>query len=291
MTRTGSRPKKHHFVPRWYLERFTDRDGFLHILDRPSKTLRRQRPEAVMKINAYYRQDWVPAGTDPDVLEKTLGSWLEPKARNATARLVADLHSIDDDDIATLISYLQMQRIRVPRQLEHLKVLMQEALEKRAPSEMQEAIRSGTMRIKVYDSARIEIMRILLGAFSDWFACMEWDIVTAATGSAFVSSDSPVSFHNEGVSPQIEPGIAMVGTRVLFPLDPRHVLILTHSPYTKKPSPSPTMLLPPPPREDGNIAMHFSLTWNAQTVESFNRTLTRLSDRLVVANDPSPDIS
>ena len=52
---TNSRPgsKSHHYVPASYLSRFTDQKGFIHIWDRARSQARRQRPNKVMKIDAY----------------------------------------------------------------------------------------------------------------------------------------------------------------------------------------------------------------------------------------------
>ena len=69
-----------------------------------------------MKINSYYRQDWAPPGVDPNVLEKTLGEWLEGAAKDSIDRLIHHPASLTDDDTATLLTYIELQRIRVPRQ-------------------------------------------------------------------------------------------------------------------------------------------------------------------------------
>ena len=83
----GSRAKNHHYVARSYLARFVDDQGFLHVYDRTAKNLRKQRPKEVMKINSYYRQEWVPAGVDPNLLETSLGEWLEAEAKSAIDKL------------------------------------------------------------------------------------------------------------------------------------------------------------------------------------------------------------
>jgi hypothetical protein len=76
-----SNPKRHHFVPKWHLERFADRDGFLHIYDKAKGLWRRQKPQQVMTVNRYYRQNWAPEGIDPDILEKSMGAKQEPEQR------------------------------------------------------------------------------------------------------------------------------------------------------------------------------------------------------------------
>src|ERR1039457_7405265 len=86
--------KGHHYVPRSYLERFVDSNGFLNLWDRPRSQLRRQRPAEVMKIRYYYRQPWVPQGVDPNIMETALGIDLEGKAKYAIDRLINDPASL-----------------------------------------------------------------------------------------------------------------------------------------------------------------------------------------------------
>src|SRR3712207_6806477 len=78
---THTTPKRHHYVPYWYLKRFVDRSGFLHVYDKKDAVYARRKPREVMAINRYYRQAWAPKAADPDVVEKLVGRWLEPRAR------------------------------------------------------------------------------------------------------------------------------------------------------------------------------------------------------------------
>ena len=81
-----------------------------------------------MKIRYYNRQPWAPQGVDPNILETGLGNDLERKAKYAIDRLIDDPASLDEDDIVTLLTYLEFQRIRVPRQAETAKGLMRETI-------------------------------------------------------------------------------------------------------------------------------------------------------------------
>ena len=50
------RPKRHYFVPQWYLERFTDpKSGVLHAYDKTSETYWTPKPKNVMVIKDYHR--------------------------------------------------------------------------------------------------------------------------------------------------------------------------------------------------------------------------------------------
>ena len=128
-----SQPKSHHYVPVSYLKRFTDGTGFLHIRDRARGQTRRQRPDQVMTINAYYRQAWAAQGVDPNIFEIELGKGLESEAREVIDKLTMSPHALNDHDTASLLNYLELQRIRVPRQANTAKMLMREAILNSAP--------------------------------------------------------------------------------------------------------------------------------------------------------------
>lgn len=173
MERRAADPKMHHYVPRSYLARFCDEDGFLHIFDRSSGQYRRQRPKQVMKINSYYRQDWAPPGIDPNIFEKTLGEWLEAEAKDSIDRLIEFPASLTDQDTATLLIYFELQRIRVPRQAEAAKKQMREVVLRLAPAEALEAIQTGEVVLTIKDSARFDYMRMINGKLHPWFGKME----------------------------------------------------------------------------------------------------------------------
>lgn len=282
MKRGAENPKMHHFVPRSYLARFSDKEGFLHIFDRATGLYRRQRPKEVMKIHSYYRQDWAPPGIDPNILEKTLGEWLEAAAKHSIDRLIHSPANLTDDDTATLLTYIELQRIRVPRQAEMAKELMRQVLLRIAPSEAVEAIQLGTVTLTIKDPARFDYMRMSIGKLNPWFGKMRWKVVEAETGASFVTTDSPVSFYNVKVFPPAEPGVGLTGTMVFFPLSSRHALLMCHPAYQEKENASPLDVLPEPCLEDGLISISHGEIWTSQVVNNFNWKMTQLSNLLVV---------
>jgi len=119
------RPKQHHFVPKWYLDRFTDlKSGLIHVYDRSTAEFRMQKTDKVMKRNKYYRQEWASAGTDPDILEKRFGEFLEPKAKDSFDRLLTMPSDFTPDETALILSYIEFQRARVPRQAQMARQLV-----------------------------------------------------------------------------------------------------------------------------------------------------------------------
>ncbi len=276
-------PKMHHFVPKSYLARFTNDEGFLHVFNRPSCSFRRQRPKEVMKINSYYRQDWAPPGVDPNILEKELGEWLESLAKKSIDRLVHCPANLTDDDTATLLTYIVLQRIRVPRQLEMAKALVRNTILKRAPSHASTAIRSGEILLTIKDAARFECMHILFGQLRPWFERMEWEVFEAESDAAFVTTDSPVSLYNPKILPPAEAGLALAGTMVFFPLSSRYALVMRHSEVRTSPDIGSLATLPKPPDEDGQISLTHGVVWSREVVDSFNWKMARLSEQLIVA--------
>ena len=104
-------PKQHHFVPKWYLQGFTDpNSGFLHIYDRKTRKYRTQKPDKVMRINKYYKQEWAQEGIDPNILERLAGEWIEPQAKNAFERLLKMPNDFTLKETAFILLYLESFR-------------------------------------------------------------------------------------------------------------------------------------------------------------------------------------
>ncbi len=60
-------PIGHHYVSSFYLSRFADSAGVLHVHDKHSGKSFRTRPKEAMKQSHYYRQEWAPSGIDPNI--------------------------------------------------------------------------------------------------------------------------------------------------------------------------------------------------------------------------------
>ena len=282
MKHRGNTAKGHHYVPRSYLMRFTDSEGFLNVWDSPRSQLRRQRPAEVMKIRNYYHQPWAPLGVDPNIMETALGNDLEGKAKCSIDRIINDPASLDDHDTATLLIYLEFQRIRVPRQAETAKHLMRETILRLAPTSISKSIQDGEMLLTMKESARFDYMRWMNGNLHPWFARMEWEVIEAEEGAAFITTDSPVSFYNPECPPPAEAGIALAGTKVLFPLSSRTLLIMRHPECRSE---HPLKVLADPMHGDGVVPITHGMVWNQRVVASTNWKLLRLAHHFVVAEN------
>lgn len=279
MTKKKSNPKSHHYVPESYLKRFTDKAGFLSIRDLARHQIRRQRPIKVMKIDGYYRQIWAPTGVDPDIFELEIGEGVESEARVVIDKLIMAPSTLNSRDTASLLVYMELQRIRVPRQAEAAKALMRGVILNSLPLDIAEDMSIGRYRLTIKDSARFEYMRTAIGSIHPWLARMEWEIFEAEGGSAFVTTDSPVSFFNARIMPPYEAGVGLAGTIVLFPLSSRKLLLMRHPECRSEP---PLTVLSPGKVVDGVIPISSGTIWNRKLVELTNWRMAHLAHELVV---------
>jgi len=285
------RPKKHHFVPRWYLQEFVNASsGFLIVYDKCGGAWRRQKPKEVMVINNYYRQLWAPDGTDPDVVEIILGQMLEPNAKRAIGKLIKE-GPLAKEDIVSLVFFIEFQRIRVPREAERAKALTKLLLtkfvyEQPGLRDIAEELRRGRIQIKINDAVRFAYMKTVIGVFAAALPHMIWEVITASKGTSFLTTDSPVSLFNPAFPPPAEAGINQVGTSVLLPLTPNYLLMLGHPGYDSDNSPPPETPVDYPEVEDVRVKFRF---WEMppEGVKRINWVMATLADRYIVANDES----
>lgn len=277
-------PKKHHFVPRWYLKRFTDSSGFLHIYDQKKDVFRKHKPENLMVIGNYYRQAWAPPGIDPDILEKRLGELIEPNAQRAFDKLLKRGGDLTNDDTAAICVYLEFQRIRVPRQARLGMQTFMKTLVTHSQPEFIEKLARGEVKIKP-DSIRFTFMRSLIGQAVQWLSSMLWLVLESPNCTSFITTDSPVSFYNVDFPPPSETGIGLAGTRVFFPLSPKYLLVLRHQEYDESDKFSASQRLPVPEINDGLISITFFPSCSFEQVTWYNWLLLQLSDHIIAAND------
>lgn len=274
--------KSHHYVPTSYLNRFTDSKGNLHIRDTARNQTRYQKPNKVMKIDAYYRQSWAPSGVNPNILEDGLATGIEGQIKAIIDCLVDSPGSLAGDDASTLVVYLETQRIRVPRQAVWAKELMRETLLRLMPANIAAQIEAGEFQLTMKDSARFDFMRMAIGTIHPWMVRMEWEIVEAEVGSCFITTDSPVSFYNPACGPPAEAGIGLAGTKIFFPLSSRKLLLMRHPECRSE---SPLTILPEPVAQSSTVVLRHGAIWDAVRVRNINWKLARLAHEIIVAEN------
>jgi hypothetical protein len=120
------------------------------------------------------------------------------------------------------------------------------------------------------------------GKLYPWFGRMELEIIAAEAGAAFVTTDSPVSLYNPKTPPPAEPGLALLGTVVLFPVSSRHALLMRHPEVAGGSDMSALTVLPDPPPEPARLSITHGAVWSKESANNFNWKMVQLAARFVV---------
>ncbi|GBO90526.1 hypothetical protein MSSD14B_41940 [Marinobacter salsuginis] len=234
-----------------------------------------------MVRNKYYCQDWAPDGVDQNILEKALGNVLEPRGLSALKRLVKCPAEMEAEDTANIVAYLELQRIRVPRQADEAKRLAELAIETMTMNDPRGRRILQTHKVVMEDSFRIEFMRMMTGNIAPYLGRMVWEVVEAPEGSFFITSDSPVSFWNKDFVPPAEAGVALYGTIVFFPLDAKHLLIMSHPEYKRGEKTASERLPHDLEFKDGHIEIDIGRVLNRDAVANHCSVMYMLSQDLI----------
>jgi hypothetical protein len=112
----ANQPRKHHYVPEFYLAGFTESgtdDGRLHVLDKEQLRQWSSTPKGAAHRRDFYAVDLGPEH-DPMFVERTLGS-CEGKW-SSVLRTVIDQQTLpQDESIADLLAFVAFMAVRVPR--------------------------------------------------------------------------------------------------------------------------------------------------------------------------------
>lgn len=278
-------PKRHHYVPVSYLKRFRSPEGILWRFDRVRQTIRRAAPKSIMYLENYNRQDHAPPGVDPNVLEIGLAREFEQKYLAPLDRLIHTPEGMYKEDVEIFASYLEIQRVRVPRQFEEMKETWRREALMTAEAGTLEKVRRGAATITFHPVARINYMHDALDRIGGYFYQMKWCLLRAADGASFVTTDSPVTLFHPAVHLPHEPDISWAGTCVYFPVDRRHLLVMYYDPrYRGSMGPLDAV----PKLIEGtlmSVKFRAGESVDQKEVGRLNRLIAARSERYVVAAD------
>ena len=238
--------RRHHYVPRFYLDRFTDQKGRLGAFDRQKSTSITTKANAVAVERDFYRLP-EEIGFPANSLEEALSSQ-ESDAAEAIRRLVAEgrvLHSHRE----SLILHMALQLLRTLRHRRSTKELIQWTATLHAQVELSRQLSEGKFETESDRTlaeralGQLEDGELIVGpkeqSLNAWslFSLDEvasilrsgWNwVLVILTAAKFITSDHPICLLGEP-----EPGIpaSNVGVatalEIWFPLDPRHALVLS----------------------------------------------------------------
>ena len=217
MTNNGNKPKRHHFLPKFYLNGFA-RDGLVWLYDREKKEYRCQQPLNTAVIGNFYVFENTEGEKDYSL--ESFFSKIEGSAKSTIGKLEAG-GTISPEERLYLANFIALLMVRSPKfdrltnevadsALKHVikhavptveaaeKMVQQHGErtgEKQITAESMFAfIHNEKFRIKVSRNTVISIMLEQAQKVTFEVAMMDWMIMHAHPTSAFITSDEPIGF-------------------------------------------------------------------------------------------------
>ena len=240
-------PKKHHYVQRAYLHRWSDKDGDIYICDLANGNIHKGPAKSAAWGKYYYCLE------DPDhpeyrfEIEEFLANYIEDPANPLIDKLDQETE-LNQAEKSHLALYIAFQRTRVPyfkkfsdelTEIFHkeamLKILKDEKLFgrfmaenaekhkilKRIPSreEMIKAIEEGRVKMKYPRASSLKSMLEVSVPLSDLYSGLQW-ILLRGKGSAYITSDNPATTMSFAKKTGDSRG------ETTFPISPQHCILI-----------------------------------------------------------------
>ncbi|CAJ0809811.1 DUF4238 domain-containing protein [Ralstonia holmesii] len=222
-----NRPRRHHFVPRFYLEGFcTDDARALAVYDRVRNAYRAQRPTEVAHRRDYYAYE-DEQGNLVFAIEEGLGE--VEGAASAVIQRVDNEAPLSDDDRLTLATYAAFQFTRTPAYAAWIAAFRQH-FAGNVPLE-QVAVLPDAPDPAADRGVALGAMLRHAPRFAEVFMQFNWTIWRRESDrQSFVTTDSPVCiFQSERPEPNIYAGAGMLmpGVITALPLSQASVLAMS----------------------------------------------------------------
>ncbi len=203
-----NQPKRHHFVPKTYLNAFCDENGRLLVYrkDNPSKPLH-VAPDATQFRRYYYSQPTPEGGQDNTTLE-ALFSTIETD----WPETVAILHRRENlnDRLEHIFQFMSLQRVRVPASRDVAEAMLAQAVKDTAkvmvakgeipPPPPEIADIQTRVRVSIDPHQSIHAMVTMMQGMGTLFDMLGLAAVHNATQRPFVTSDNPVLWFDPSLS-------------------------------------------------------------------------------------------
>lgn len=205
---TGASPKQHHFVPRFYLERFTDPEGHVWTFDKSTDKVFATSPSKLARESGFYEAPTLGNEIDQTVMEDMLSA-LESNASAIMARWVdlvghvaAGSAVIEPADRETISFYLATQAFRTSE----VRVLLKQGLGEKIEAADVQTFHVAMLADKGIDEAAAAVSNFV------------WILARNKSGVAFYTSDHPVVFRTHDHHCLHFFQFPLPGTEVLLPL-------------------------------------------------------------------------
>jgi hypothetical protein len=242
-----TKPKRHHFLPEFYLSGFT-RDNYLWVYDRKKDEYRRQHPHNTAVIGQYYTVE-NPSGERDYSVEGFL-SQIEGKAKCAIVKLDRGLAIGLEErlDLAFFITLLLTRTPKFEREMQQTADRAAKLLAKHkfptveavaehlrrsgksygfTPESFHKFVHEEQFFVKGHRNIVVEAMLELAKKAQLTLALMDWSVVHAPEPWAFITTDSPLGYIVPAeLSQSGEPVLGLLSEQVtkLVPLTQRTAL-------------------------------------------------------------------
>ena len=243
-----NKPKRHHYLPQFYLENFC-KNGFLWVYDRNNNKYRQQTPINTAVKKKYYTITG-PNGRSHNEIEAVLAN-IEGETKHIIEK-INEKKSIDLEEKCILAIFIAFLYVRVPEFEMEINELTEKFLkrynklvipnEKEAeiiikqfaktedqesisPKKMLDFVRNEDYHIKVPREYSLRLMYFLAREFPLIFLQMDWQFWYSSKNSSFITSDNPfvVSRPQNYSGPY---GIGTKGAKKLIPLNQKVCLVM-----------------------------------------------------------------
>ncbi len=226
--------KRHHYIPRAYLNFFTDRDGkvFIHLKDEPEKIIH-QTPDNTGFHKYFYSQPLPDGGRDNNTLEGFFS-----KIEDKWPPLVERLQRCEPINLTDLYEFIGLQRARVPAARDAAEKMLAEAVRATAltmdaagklppkPEQYPDIIEQAAISIDPHQS--IHAMPSFIKGMGLVIDRLGFGVLHNTSAVPFLTSDNPVVYFDprssdEGLLPYtIDRGDGPIAFQ--FPLTPKLML-------------------------------------------------------------------
>ena len=250
-----SEPRRHHYLPRFYLENFVNDNGFLSVFDREKNEYRFQQPVNTAVEKDMYRFKDVENNDRYD-LENAFS-----RVENDTKAIIDKLDNsqkISKEDVDVLSIFLSAQRYRVPRffktsaeltdkigkmiakmncpSIEQAERLINDSAESGktisfTPKELFDFVHNeDKYKIGVAKEGDISLMTDLIPQVADYLKSMDWSFYFAPKDSLFITSDNPfILVPDDSVDTRFRGyGLTTPGVMKVFPLSPKTLVVISN---------------------------------------------------------------
>ncbi len=198
MLQMSGQPKRHHYVPQFFLNRFTDTgdaDGHLHAFDLNTLKTWRVQPRSLAYSTNFYKVDEGKDG-DPMSVEKKLSAF-ESRWNAVLKELIASNSLPEGESFGDLMVFIAMMAARVPRVRNILQNFINDVQEKlnfaREFAAEKGASQAASPADPVNQTWYVEQTFVFAATMAPILSMRKWQLWTAAEGAPdLICSDSPV---------------------------------------------------------------------------------------------------